>query len=108
MTPISSNARRLRSVWWALHRWVALVLCILLVPISISGALLVWHDALDAFLHPARYAVTGDSTTGAATYLANAKQALPPGFVAMTVRFPLGDGPVTVLARGEEGPRGKS
>jgi len=64
----------------------------------------VWHDALDAFLHPARYAVTGASTTGASTYLANAQQALPPGFVSMTVRFPLGDGPVTVLARGEEGP----
>src|SRR4051794_1640156 len=103
MTLVPSTARRLRTVWWALHRWVALVLCILLVPISLSGALLVWHDALDAVMHPARYAVTGQSTTAAATYLASAQQALSPGFAAVVVRFPVNDGPVTVQARGGEG-----
>ena len=50
---------RLRTFWWTLHRWIGLGLMVLLVPIAVSGALLVWHDPLDALLHPARYAVTG-------------------------------------------------
>ena len=50
---------RLRTFWWTLHRWIGLGLMVLLVPIAVSGALLVWHDPLDALLHPGRYAVTG-------------------------------------------------
>ena len=39
---------RLRTFWWTLHRWIGLGLTVLLVPIAVSGALLVWHDPLDA------------------------------------------------------------
>ena len=44
---------RLRTFWWTVHRWIGLVLTVLLVPIAVSGALLVWHDPLDALVHPA-------------------------------------------------------
>ena len=101
-----STLTRLRSLWWTLHRWIALALCVLLVPISISGALLVWHDELDALINPSRYAVTGVTTTLPSRYLASAREALPPGFNPMGVRFPAEEGrPVTVLARAEGGPR---
>ena len=53
-----SNAARVRAVWWTLHRWIGVGLAVLLVPISVSGALLVWHDDLDALINPGRYAVT--------------------------------------------------
>jgi uncharacterized iron-regulated membrane protein len=99
-----STLHRLRTAWWAIHRWVAVLLCVLLVPIAISGALLVWHDELDALVHPARFAVTGNSTSPISSYLDSAQSALPANFTAMAVRFPAEDGrPVTVLARGEEG-----
>jgi uncharacterized iron-regulated membrane protein len=106
MTSSVTALARLRTLWWAIHRWIALVLCILLVPIAISGALLVWHDALEPLLHPSRFAVTGNATTATSTYVDRARAALPQGFAPMAVRFPVEDGkPVTVLARGEEGGR---
>ena len=55
--PAPLNAR-LRRLWLNIHLWIGLGLAVLLVPISLSGALLVWHDHLDALINPARYAVT--------------------------------------------------
>jgi uncharacterized iron-regulated membrane protein len=102
MSVSPSLVARLRSFWWTLHRWIALALCVLLVPIAISGAPLVWKDALDALVHPARYAVTGTAVTSPSVYLESARTALPPGFGPMAVRFPADEGqPVTVMARGE-------
>src|SRR5262245_13013031 len=54
---------KLRTMLWTLHRWVGIGFAVLLVPISISGALLVWHDHLDALIHPSRYQVTGAGLT---------------------------------------------
>jgi uncharacterized iron-regulated membrane protein len=99
-----STLQRLRTAWWAIHRWIAILLCILLVPIAISGALLVWHDELDALVHPARFAVSGNSTALISSYLDSARGALPANFTPMVVRFPAEEGrPITVMARGEEG-----
>jgi uncharacterized iron-regulated membrane protein len=98
MSPL--NLARLRTVWWTLHRWIALGLSFLLVPIAQSGALLVWHDHLDAVLHPARYAVTGPQIAPPSVLLASAAAALESGVGPMAVRFPESEGwPVTVLAR---------
>jgi uncharacterized iron-regulated membrane protein len=104
VTVSASTLSRLRTLWWAIHRWIALVLCVLLVPIAISGALLVWHEEIEPLLHPARFAVSGTGTTAISSYLENARGALPANFTPMAVRFPAEDGrPVTVMARGEEG-----
>jgi uncharacterized iron-regulated membrane protein len=103
MTASASTLQRLRTFWWAIHRWIALALCILLVPIAISGALLVWHDELEAVLHPTRFTVSSHATIATSTYVAKAQAALPAGFTPMAVRFPAEDGrPITVLARGEQ------
>jgi uncharacterized iron-regulated membrane protein len=97
----ASGPARLRTVWWTLHRWVGIGLAILLVPISVSGALLVWHDHLDALITPGRYAVTGTQVVQPSTYLASAAQALGAGPVQpAAVRFPADEGwPVVVMAR---------
>jgi uncharacterized iron-regulated membrane protein len=103
--PVSSSSTiiRLRAAWWAIHRWIALVLCLLLVPNAISGALLVWHDELEPLLHPERFAVTGNGTAVTSSYLDNARAALPANFTPIVVRFPAEEGrPITVMARGEE------
>jgi uncharacterized iron-regulated membrane protein len=65
-----SNPARLRTIWWTLHRWIGIALMVLLVPIAVSGALLVWHDHLDAVINPARYAVTGTQVGQPSAYLA--------------------------------------
>jgi len=67
-----SDAARIRTVWWTLHRWIGVGLAVLLVPIAVSGALLVWHDHLDAVIYPGRYAVTGAQLMQPSAYLASA------------------------------------
>jgi uncharacterized iron-regulated membrane protein len=92
---------RLRTFWWTLHRWIGLGLMILLVPIAVSGALLVWHDPLDAVIHPSRYAVTGTQLLQPSAYLAGATAALEGSAQPAAVRFPEDEGwPVIVMARG--------
>lgn len=92
----------MRTVWWTLHRWIGVGLCVLLVPIAVSGALLVWKEQLDALIHPGRYAVTGaEVAQSTSAYLASAARVLPGSAQPMAVRFPQDAGwPVTVLARG--------
>ena len=92
---------RLRTFCWTLHRWIGLGLMVLLVPISVSGALLVWHDPLDALLHPGRYAVTGTQLVEPSAYLASAAAALEGSAQPVAVRFPADEGwPVIVMGRG--------
>ena len=96
-----SQSARLRTVWWTLHRWIGLALAVLLVPIALSGALLVWHDQLDALVHPGRYAVTGAALMPPSAYVAGAGAALERGVQPVAVRLPERDGwPVVVMARG--------
>jgi len=49
---------RLRRLGVNVHLWIGLGLAALLIPISLSGALLVWHDHVDALVDRARYAIT--------------------------------------------------
>jgi uncharacterized iron-regulated membrane protein len=96
-----SNAARVRTVWWTLHRWIGVGLAVLLMPIAVSGALLVWHDHLDAVLHPGRYAVSGAQMMQPSAYLASAGPALAGAAQPAAVRFPESEGwPVIVMARG--------
>jgi uncharacterized iron-regulated membrane protein len=47
-----SNWARLRTALRTVHRWIGRGLDILLVPVAASGALLVWHEHIDALMHP--------------------------------------------------------
>ena len=101
------NLPRLRTVWRTLHRWIGLGLATLLVPIAVSGALLVWHDHLDALIHPGRYAVTGMQLAQASAYLESAAAELRGRAQPVAVRFPADEGwPVIVMARGAPRPEG--
>ena len=48
-----------RNAWFQVHKWIGLILAILIIPLSVTGAALVWDDALDHMLNPVRYATTG-------------------------------------------------
>lgn len=101
-TTMTSTSRRsgLRQLLWVVHRWIALTLLVLLVPIAASGALLVYHDELDALLNPQRWTVSGpELALPPSQYLARAAAAAPD--VTVTgIRLPRAPGhPVVVLAR---------
>ena len=54
-----STTMRLRGLWLQVHKWIGLLLAVLIIPISLTGSALVWHDWLDETVNPQRYAVTG-------------------------------------------------
>lgn len=91
---------RLRGVWFSVHKWIGILLAVLIIPISLTGSALVWHDWLDETLNPQRYEVKGGSAAlPASAYAAAAQAALGPGEQVTSIRYPEGgEGPVTVSA----------
>jgi len=92
---------RLRRLWLTLHLWLGVGLMVALVPLSVSGALLVWHDALDRGLYASRYAVSGPAATQPASAYAAAARAAFTGRATLTqLRLPQKPGdPVVAVGR---------
>ena len=55
-----TNKKRLRAAWLQVHKWIGLTLAILIIPVSLTGAALVWHDWLDAKIEPQRHRSLGE------------------------------------------------
>jgi uncharacterized iron-regulated membrane protein len=90
---------RLRGFWFQIHKWIGLSLAVLIIPVSLSGAALVWHDWLDGLINPQRHVAAGDAALGPAAYAATARAALAPGDRLAAIRYPEhGHGPVMVSA----------
>ena len=87
---------QLRNAWFQVHKWIGLLLAIILIPLSFTGSLLVWDDALDRLLEPSHYTASGPATLPASTYVESARRALPAGSKIVSVR--IGEGPVMVTA----------
>jgi len=92
---------RLRRIWLQVHLWIAIGLGLLLVPIAVSGGLLMLRDVIEPRLNPARYALTGnDVALPLAAYLATAREAAGADLRPTQVRLPAAAGePVAVVAR---------
>ena len=93
-----------RRTWFQVHKWIGLVLAILIIPLCLSGAALVWDEALDHAINPQRYAVSGETRLPAQAYLTTATARLKPGERIAQLSMPDGDGPVTVSAAGAAAP----
>ncbi len=90
---------KLRQTWFSVHKWIGLILAVVIIPISFTGAALVWHDWLDEAVNPGRYAVTGPATLPPARYADAARASLPAGEAVTMLRYPEGgEGPVVVVA----------
>lgn len=87
----------LRSLWFQLHKWIGIILAILLIPLSLTGSLLVWHEPLDALLHPSRYAASGPAQFPPSHYAAAAREKLPAGARIVSLALPAGK-PVQAIA----------
>jgi uncharacterized iron-regulated membrane protein len=108
----TSRKRALRQLWLNVHLWIGIGLAILLIPISISGGLLVFHDEFDALLNPHRYAVSGPQMAlPAADYLTRAGEAVagsPDDLQPAALRLPAEPGaPVQVQARAQKSEPGQ-
>lgn len=104
-----STVLKLRGAWLQVHKWIGLLLAIIIIPLSVSGALLVWDEALDHVLNPGRYAVSGAPALAPSAYVAAAQGAVGDGRRIVSLRYPEGEsGPVVASAtRVGEGARGR-
>jgi len=87
---------QLRNAWFQVHKWVGLLLAIILVPLSLTGSMLVWDEPLDRLLEPSHYTASGPAALPASAYVEAARRALPAGSNIVSVR--IGEGPVMVIA----------
>ncbi len=100
-----STKKQLRSAWLQVHKWIGLSLAILIIPISLTGAALVWHDWLDAKLEPQRHQSIGPAELPASAFAAAARTVLAGDERITTLRFDADGGPVMVTAS-KPGPAG--
>lgn len=90
---------KLRQFWFSFHKWIGILLAVLIIPISVTGAVLVWHDALEEALHPARFAPTEAAALPPSAYVAAAQEHLESGDRIAQLRFgEKGQGAVEVSA----------
>jgi uncharacterized iron-regulated membrane protein len=92
-----STVLRLRGTWLSVHKWIGLCLAILIIPISITGAALVWDGWLDQQLNPRRYDVsTSDARMTPSQYADAARSRAGADDRLTSIRYPDDDegGPV--------------
>jgi len=87
---------QLRNAWFQVHKWVGLLLAIILIPLSLTGSMLVWDEPLDRLLEPSHYTAAGPAALPATAYVETARHALPAGSSIVSVR--IGEGPVMISA----------
>ena len=88
----------MRRTWFQVHKWIGLILAILIIPLSLSGAALVWDHALDRLVNPARYAVTGEALLAPQAYVDAARTRLGKGERIAQLTMPEDGDPAIVVA----------
>ena len=87
----------MRNAWFQVHKWIGLILAILIIPLCVTGSALVWDEALDHALNPQRYATSGAGALDPQRYVDAAKAALKPGETISGYTHEAG-GPVVIVA----------
>jgi uncharacterized iron-regulated membrane protein len=103
MSAATSTPRRgsLKRLWRNIHLWLGIGLFILLVPVALSGAILVYHDDIGEFMSTPRGAVAPSKPTDIARAVDNARKAAGDGFVPLFIGFPEDSRtPLTIALRG--------
>ncbi len=91
--------QRLREFWFQIHKWLGLTLAVLIIPISLTGSALVWHDWLDERLNPERV-IDAPPSLPPSAYADAARRLAAPGEKLASLTFPEGKGAVVAnLAR---------
>jgi uncharacterized iron-regulated membrane protein len=94
-----STVLALRNAWLQVHKWIGLLLAAIIVPLSVSGALLVWDEPVDRLLNPGRYAVSGAPALEASAYALAAQAAVGTNNAVVSLRYPDGaNGPMVATS----------
>jgi len=95
--PLSKIA--LRRAWFQVHKWIGLILAVLIIPLCLTGSALVWDQALDHVLNPQRYATTAGPALSADKLAAVAQAALKDKSIA-SLRMPANPGDPAIATSG--------
>lgn len=90
---------RLRMLWLQVHKWIGLVLAVLIIPISLTGTALVWDEWLGARVDPQRYEALGPADMPSSAYAAAAAATLDDRQRLTSLRFNTGGEPVVAVAQ---------
>ena len=93
-----NGKKQLRALWLQVHKWIGLTLAVLIIPISLTGSALVWHDWLDAKLEPQRFATLGPAAFPPSAYATAARTALTGAERLSELRFSKEGAPVVAVA----------
>lgn len=93
-----TTKKQIRALWLQVHKWIGLLLAVLIIPVSVTGSALVWHDWVDAQLEPARHATIGPAELPPSAYAAAAVKQLGPGERLSGLRFNPDGEPVVATA----------
>ena len=95
--------QRLRQFWFQVHKWIGLTLALLIIPISLTGSALVWHDWLDEALNPERR-VSALVSLPPSAYATAARRNAGPGEQLLSLAYPEAGGAIAAtLARPASG-----
>lgn len=90
----------LRNIWFQFHKWIGLLLAILIIPLCVSGFALVWHDALDEAVNPQRFAISGtEARLSPAAYAKAAGSVLKSGERIASIQMKAGEPVIVTAAR---------
>lgn len=89
---------QMRNLWFQVHKWIGLILAILIIPLCVTGSALVWDEPVNRFFNPDRFATTGSATLAPETYAAAAQAVLKPGERIASLRMPEQTGDPIVIA----------
>ena len=87
---------RLRRAWFQVHKWLGIALAVLVIPISLTGAALVWHPWLDEQINPQRFPAVTAPLLPPDAYAAAAARLAQPGERIASISFPEDRGSVQV------------
>jgi uncharacterized iron-regulated membrane protein len=88
-------------LWRNIHLWLGIGLFVLLVPVALSGAILVYHEDIGEMMNTPRGAVASSAEIDVAAAVANATKAAGDKFQPTAIRFPEDTRvPVAVSVRG--------
>jgi len=93
---MSPSMIRLRRAWFQIHKWAGIILAILIIPISLSGAALVWGDWLNEQINPQRFPDVTAPLLQPSVYAAAASKVARPGEQITNMNLPGQRGSVQV------------
>ena len=95
---------QLRNLWFQVHKWIGLILAVLIIPISLTGAILVWHEPIEDAMHPERHAVAEPGTLAPTAYADSARGALGKDELLTRLQIPGKAGEPVVASATRAGP----